>query len=168
MYHLFLAFISIFICYKYGDWKNWKIYYPTILFLILSNVVCTILIYNHPFWFYEWKILGHTFCDLFICITVYPSTIILLFTNFPKKPSKIITRILFYIAIFTIGELIGFKLGYFSYRNGWNIWYSLIFNFIMFPILILHYNKPLYAWLIALISPHILFFLLQIPYSSIR
>ena len=88
--------------------------------------------------------------------------------NLPKKITKVIVHISFYVAIYTIAELIGVKLGYFTYHNGWNIWYSLIFNYILFPILALHYKKPLYAWSIALISPHILFFILKIPYSIIR
>jgi hypothetical protein len=168
MYFILLAVVSVLICYKFGDWKNWKNYYPTILFFILSNVVCILLIYNHPFWFYEPYIIDRTFSDLFICITVYPSTVILFIANFPKKITKIISHISFYAAIYTIAELIGVKLGYFTYYNGWNIWYSLIFNLMLFPILMLHYKKPLYAWMIALISPHILFFIMKIPYNSIR
>jgi len=168
MYIIFLAIISILICYKFGDWKNWKNYYPTILFFILSNVACIFLTYNHSLWLYEPSILNHTFTDLFICITVYPSTVMLFIPNFPNKITKIISHISFYVAIYTIAELIGVKLGYFTYYNGWNIWYSLIFNYIIFPILMLHYKKPLYAWVIALISPHVLFFIMKIPYNTIR
>ena len=168
MYIIILAIISILICYKFGDWRNWKNYYPTILFFILSNVACILLIYNHSLWLYDPSILNRTFTDLFICITVYPSTVMLFIPNFPKKTTKIITHILFYVGIYTIAELIGVKLGYFTYLNGWNIWYSLILNCMIFPILMLHYKKPLYAWIIALISPHILFFIMKIPYNSIR
>jgi len=168
MYHIFLALISIFICYRFGDWRHWKNYYPTILFFILSNVVCILLIYNHPLWFYESKFLNHTFLDLLICITVYPSTVMVFIPNFPKKITKMIKHISFYVAIYTIAEIIGMKLGYFTHQNGWNIWYTVIFNYIMFPIIYLHYKKPIYAWIIALISPHMLFFLMKIPYKSIR
>ena len=168
MYFIFLAILSILICYKFGDWRNWKNYYPTILFFILSNVVCILLIYNHPLWLYGPSILNRTFSDLFICITVYLSTVMLFIPNFPKKITKIISHISFYAAIYTIAELIGVKLGYFTYYNGWNIWHSLIFNFILFPALMIHYKKPLYAWVIALISPHILFLIMKIPYNSIR
>ncbi|WP_376769050.1 CBO0543 family protein [Clostridium psychrophilum] len=117
---------------------------------------------------YDTKILNHSFCDLFICITVYPSTVMLFIPNFPKKMTKIITHISFYVVVYTIAEWIGLKLGYFSHFNGWNIWFSTIFNYILFSVLYLHYKKPLYAWGIALISPHILFFLMKIPYSSIK
>ncbi|MGH4120414.1 CBO0543 family protein [Clostridium sp.] len=168
MYFLFLAIISIVICYKFGDWRNWESYYPTILFFILSNLACILLIYNNPLWFYESKILNRTFSDLFICITVYPSTVILFISRLPKKTSKIILHISIYVAIYTFSELVGIKLGYFTHHNGWNIWYSLVFNYIIFAMLLLHYKKPMYAWIIALISPHILFFIMKIPYNCIR
>jgi hypothetical protein len=168
MFHIILVVASIFICYKYGDWRNWRKYYSTILFFILSNVVCILLTYNHPLCFYESEILNRTFCDLLICITVYPSTVMLFIPHFPKKMTKIIIHISCYVAIYTIAELIGMKLGYFTHHNGWNTWCTIIFDYLMFSILILHYKKPLYAWIIGLISPHILLFIMKIPYSSIR
>jgi hypothetical protein len=168
VFHILLAIASIFICYKFGDWRNWKNYYPTILFFILSNAVCILLNYNHPLWFYESKILNHTFCDLLVCITVYPSTIMIFIPNFPKKITKGIIHISYYVSIYTIIEFFGVKFGYFTYHNGWNIWCTIVFNYIMFLILYLHHKKPLYAWIIALTSPHILFFIMKIPYNSIR
>lgn len=168
MYHILLAVISIFICYKFGDWRNWKNYYPTILFFILSSVGCIVLTYNHPLWLYQSSLINHTFIDLFISITVYPCTIMVFIPYLPSKISKIIIHISIYVAIYTIPEFISVKLGYFSYYNGWNIWCTLIFNYIMFPILILHYKNPIYAWIIGLISPFIFFYIMKIPYSSIR
>jgi len=168
MFHIFISLISIFICYKFGDWRNWHKYYPTILFFILSNTVYILLTYNHPLWQYEWALLPKIFSDLLICITVYPSTIMVFFSHFPKKLKRIIPYITFYVAVYTIVEFISINLGYFSYHNGWNIWNSVIFNYLMFPLLILHYKNPLYAWMVAFISPHLLFFLLKIPYSCIR
>lgn len=168
MYHILIALLSIFICYIFGDWRNWKGYYSTILFFILANVVCMLLTYNHQLWCYESKLLNCSFCDLLICITVYPSTVMVFIPHFPKEIKKIVPHVSFYVAIYTIAELISLKLGYFTYDHGWNIWCTLIFNSIMFPILYLHYKKPLYAWVIALISPHILFFIMKIPYNSIR
>ena len=168
MYNIFLGVFSICICYKLGDWKNWKEYYPTILFFILSSVTCIILTYNHPLWLYQSVIINHTFTDLFISITVYPCTIMMFIPHLPSRISKIILHISIYVAVYTIPEFVAVKLGYFTYYNGWNIWYTVIFNYIMFPVLILHYKKPLYAWTIALVSPHILFFLLKIPYNVIK
>ena len=168
MYIIFLSLISICICYKFGDWKNWREYYSTILFFILSSVACAFITYNQPLWLYESTVINHTFTDLFITIIVYPCTILMFIPHLPSKMTKIILHVSIYVAVYTIAELIAVKLGSFSYFNGWTIWYSFIFNCIMFPMLILHHKKPLYAWLIAIISPHILFLLLKIPYSIIR
>ena len=123
MYLIFLAIISIIICYKFGDWRNWKNYYPTILFFILSNVTYILLVYNNPLWLYESKILNHTFSDLFICITVYPSTVMLFIPHLPSKKTKIFLHISIYVAIYIL-EFIAMKLGYFTHLNGWNMWYS--------------------------------------------
>ena len=168
MYIIFLSLISVYLCFKRGDWKNWKEYYSTILFFILSSVACAFLTYNHPLWLYQSTIINHSFTDLFISITVYPCTIMMFIPHFPSKITKIIRHITIYVAVYTIPEFIAVKLGYFTYYNGWSIWHTLIFNYIMFPILILHYKKPLYAWVIALVCPHVLFFILKIPYGVIK
>jgi len=168
MYLIFLSLFSIFICYKSGDWRNWRKYYSTILFFILGSLTCALLTYNHPLWVYKGVVINRTFTDLFFLITVYPCTMMMFIPHLPSKKTKIIFHISIYVAVFTILEFIAVKLGYFTYYNGWNIWYTLIFNYIMFPILMIHYKKPMYAWIIALIIPHILFFILKIPYSVIR
>lgn len=168
MFHIFIAIVAISLCYRYGDWKNWKNYYPTILFFILSSILCAFFTYNHPLWLYESKGLNHTFWDLFICITVYPSTIMMFIPHLPSKKAKKVFHIALYVAIYTITELVANKLGYFSYHNGWNIWCSLIFNSVMFPILAIHYEKPIYGWIFAFILFFGLLFIMKIPYSCIR
>lgn len=168
MFYILIATISIFTCYKYGDWRNWKNYYTTMLFFVISSIVCTILTYNHTLWLYQTAVINNTFTDLFIAITVYPCTVMIFVYHLPSKNSGIILYISIYAAVYTIGEFVAVRLGYFTYHNRWNIRCSLIFNCIMFPVLILHYKKPIYAWIIALLSPHILFFLMKIPYSSIK
>ena len=114
MYHIFLSFVAILICYKFGDWKNWKIYYPTILFFILNSVICVLLTYNHQLWCYESGFLKCTLCDLLICITVYPSTVMVFIPYLPKKKTKIFNYISIYVAMYTIAEFIGYKLKYFK------------------------------------------------------
>jgi hypothetical protein len=168
VYLIFLSVISIAICYKLGDWRNWKKYYSTTLFFILSNAVCIVLTCNHPLWLYQPAVINKTFTDLLISITVYPSTVMMFIPHFPKKKTKIFLHISIYVAVYTVAEFIAVKLGSFTYHNGWNIWCTLIFNYLMFPILMLHFKKPLYAWIIALIAPHILYYIFKIPYNSIR
>lgn len=168
MYHIFLSIISIFICYKFGDWTNWSKYYSTILFFILNSVIYALLTYNHPLWLYESPFFHKTLSDLLICLTVYPCTVMVFIPHFPKKITKSIPYITFWVALYSILEFISIKLGYFNYYNGWSIWFSVIANYIIFAMLILHYKKPLHAWLVVLISPFVLFYIMKIPYNKIR
>jgi len=60
-------------------------------------------------------------------------------------------------------EFISYITGAFSYHNNWNIGYSIIFNCLMFPILILHYKKPLLAFLVCSILAFLLMAFFEIP-----
>ncbi|WP_367179373.1 CBO0543 family protein [uncultured Clostridium sp.] len=168
MYLIFLSVVSIAICYKLGDWRNWRKYYSTILFFILTSVIFSILTYNHPLWSYKPVIINHTFTDLFVCITIYSSTIMMFIPHLPRKTTKKIIHVSFYVAVYSIAESIAIKFGYFNHFNGWNIWYTLIFDYIMFLVLILHYKKPIYACILVLIGYNIIFLIMKVPYSIIR
>jgi hypothetical protein len=168
MYYIGLSLTSILLCLKWGDWRNWKNYYPTILFFMVSNLASNLITYKTPLWLYNPTLLGCTFTELLIIVTIYPSTLLIYLPNFPNTTFKRIVHLTYYVAIYTTVEVISLRLGYFSHLNGWNTIHSILFNYIMFSILILHHKKPLMAWAIAFISPHILLYLFKIPYSTIR
>jgi hypothetical protein len=81
--------------------------------------------------------------------TVYPSVMLVFIPYFPKLIEKKILYILFWVSLVTTVEFISYRLGSFSYDNGWNLGWSLIFTIIMFPLIYLHYKKPLWAWILA-------------------
>ena len=168
MYLIFLSVSSIVICYKLGDWRNWKKYYSTILFFTLTSVIFTVLTYNHPLWSYKSVVINHTFTDLFMCITIYPSTIMMFIPHLPSKTTKKALHVSIYVTLYTIAEFIAKNLGYFTHYNGWNIWCSLIFNYIMFSVLILHYKNPIYGCVLVLIGYNIILLIMKVPYNSIR
>ena len=76
--------------------------------------------------------------------------------------------LLLWVLASAIIETISFYLGFISYQNGWSIWWSGIFYFIMFIVIRLHHKNPLLAWLISF--PIVAFFLVyfQVPISSIK
>ena len=47
-------------------------------------------------------------------------------------------------------EFINNKLGFITYHNNWNLWWSFLFTGIIFFILPIHYKRPLLAWLIII------------------
>lgn len=169
MFRLVIATIWVLVDYKWADWRNWKKYYPTILFMITSNLVYTLLTYNHPLWVLTDPTLKVTFTLLLINTIIFPAGVLLYLSCFPKNDGfKKIIYVLEWISIFMVLEWIPLQFNQVRYSNGWSIWWSLGFNTIMFPLLKIHYEKPLLAWLFALIFGASIIYLFKVPLSSMR
>jgi hypothetical protein len=67
-----------------------------------------------------------------------------------------------------ITEKVSHTLGFFSYHNGWTIWWSLLFNLLMFPLLYLHHKKPKWALLAAFAIGAGILIYFKIPYDSMK
>jgi hypothetical protein len=144
--------IFIIAAFIWGDWRNWKGYYPTILFIICMDFFSSILMYPHPLWKYEESLLlpNHTLTDYFIALLMYPAVILIFLANYPKKKMLQIGWILLWIVIFSLTEYISIISGLGTYHNGWNFTWSILFNCVIFPTLRLHHSRPLWAWLIGI------------------
>lgn len=148
-FHLSMASTAILVCYKWGDWKHWQKYYATILFFMMGDFIYLVLFHKTILWMYNTDILNHTLVNLLIMFTVYPSTILLFLPYYPKYILKQAVYICFWTVLFAVIEFISYGLGCFTYHNGWNLGWSVIFCLIMFPIQYIHFKKPLLAWCIA-------------------
>ena len=167
-YQIIVSVLMIFAAWRWGDWRNWKSYYPTMLFFALGDFVYGILTYNHPLWEFESPILKTTLSDLLICLVFFPATVLVYVPNYPTVLKKQILYVLLWIIIYTVTKKVSHDLGFFSYHNGWNIWWSILFNFIMFPTLILHHKKPLWALLISAIVGTAVLVYFKVPFSSMK
>jgi len=165
---IILIIISSFLGWKYGDWKNWKLYYPTILYMIIGDISCDILTYRWPLWSYNIMFLNHISTDLLVIIFLYPSTIILFLTYYPKLIKKQMAYILLWVFIYSLVEYISSVLDGFSYSNGWTLGWSILFNCIMFPLLYLHYKKPLWVWPISMALALLVLYIFKIPLDLLR
>ncbi len=158
--------------WRFGDWKNWTLYYPTILFTVLGTFIYSLVSYNFPLWEFESPLLKTTGSDLLFCLIGFPAAILLYLTYLQKiqsgKKVFILTYILAWVAIFTLIELLSYKLGFFSYHNGWNLGWSLLFNCIMFLLMWLHYRKPPWAWALAVVTGSFIVIYFSIPFSSMK
>lgn len=158
--------------WKFGDWRNWKLYYPTILFVLVVNFVYNLISYNFPLWQYESPLLKTTGSDLLLNLVAFPAVIILYLTYFNKvllRQNKYIPLyVLSWVAFYTLTEWFSCKLNFFSYHNGWNIWWSLLFNCIMFPMIWLHHKRPLGAIAFVLVLVAFIVNHFGIPFSSMK
>ncbi|MDF2675115.1 MAG: hypothetical protein K0R09_3384, partial [Clostridiales bacterium] len=80
---LILASASIISAYKWGDWKNWKRYYPTMLFFGMGDLIYFSFFHNKLLWAFTPSLLVRSINELFIIFTVFFSTTLLFLSNFP-------------------------------------------------------------------------------------
>jgi hypothetical protein len=167
-YQIFVSLLIAFAAWKLGDWKNWKLYYPTILYFIVGEFLYGLLCYNYQLWSFESPLIKKTFSEILIAFVFYPSTILIYLPHMPSGLKKRIPYILMWAAIFTVVEEVSLQLGFFSHEHGWNIWLSLLFNCVMFPILWVHYKKPLWACLALVVCAGVGLWMFGVPISSIK
>ena len=154
------------------DWKNWKEYYPTIIFSICVDFFISIITYKHSFWYFHKAFLtpNHTIADFFIAFTNFPLIILIFLSRYPWKSLllKQLAYISFWSILFTVIETIFLFLKLMSYHNGWNTLWSLIVWFFIFIGLIVHQYKPLVAWLLCFSCTILIVLYFQIPVLKMK
>lgn len=165
---IIVIIINVFLCWKYADWKNWELYYPTIIYLMLGNISYDLLTYQIPLWSYQVKSFSHDTTNLFVILFLHPCTVLIFLTYYPKLIKKHVAYILLWIGIYSLAEYLSVVLGWFSYSNGWALGSTIVFNAITFPLLYLHYKKPLWAWTISLVLVVMFIYIFEIPFNSVR
>lgn len=159
----------------WGDWKRWRDYYPTILFYFIGDLLKFALLYNFSMWTYQETILGeeilrnHTIISLMIMVIVYPSTILIYLGRFPQTKWKKLAWVFFWAFLYTFVEFINEKyLNLINHHHGWNIGWSLVFNFVMFSLLRIHFKKPLIAWGLSILWVIYLLNVFNVPIERMK
>ncbi|MFD1039248.1 CBO0543 family protein [Virgibacillus byunsanensis] len=161
--------------FKWGDWKRWRYYYPTILFLICVDLLKNFLLYDYRMWTYQETFFGenilqnHTFINLVIMAIVYPSTVLIYLGRFPQERRKQIFWFSLWILIYWIVEYINLTyLDLINHHNDWNMWWSFLFLIVMFLMLKIHHKNPLLAWGLSVIFILILWIVFDIPVETLK
>ncbi len=157
MVNAIYAIFWLLILVKWGDWRNWKVYYPTFLFLIIGDFIYLYLLSDHyPMWRYipppGDREMGITNIHVSFSIMAikYPATCLAYLSNFPER--GLMMKIGYYLAwvvIYFVNELVDLHFHLIKYYNGWNIWWSVLFNAVMFFILKVHFHRPSIAWVFS-------------------
>lgn len=166
-YQIIVTAILVLAAWRWGDWRNWKLYYPTMLFFAVGDFSAHLLLYNYPLWSFESSILRKTFSDFLITLVFFPATLLLYLPHFPKKPLFKILYVSAWAVTYTIVEAISGALGFFSHYHGWTIWWSLAFNLLMFPIFRIHFKRPLAAIAISFVCAVSLIVYFRIPLDTV-
>lgn len=142
-FHVITTVFVVACAIKWGDWKNWKKYHTTMIYIAMSDLLYNFIYYNHWLWQYA---PNHTIADLVYSFVILPLTGLILLTNFPTRFKEQLFRIAKFIVIYYLFEIIFFRYGVISYDYGWNILWSLAWLLMMIPMFVLHHKKPLIAY----------------------
>jgi hypothetical protein len=158
--------VSIFLvsAYKWGDWKNWKKYYPTMCFFGMGDLIYVTVFNDKPLWDFPTNFLVSPLDELLLIFGCFFPTTLVFLSRYPKKLFCQIAYNSMWIGIYMFLELINYKLGTIEYYNGWNIWWSLLHNTIQFPLIALHYKNPILTWIIALIFLVVVMKIFNVPF----
>jgi len=165
---LIFAIVYIVVTYKWGDWRNWQLYYPTILFYGFGDILAFSLFYQQPLWLYFTPNLPHLFHELFVVIIMYSCSVILFLSNYPKALVTQCLYILFWSSLYTFLEWFAIRIGNFIHLNGWSLAWSFLLYMIMFPTLQLHQKRPLLALCILFGGLALLLYLFRIPVELVK
>ncbi|APH06849.1 CBO0543 family protein [Bacillus weihaiensis] len=171
MYLLLVIIVWILFAYKFVDWSQVSKQYPTILFFIAINFAYNYFYYNHTLWAFrgitaEW--LNHSIINTAFTFFICPIGLIIYLQRFPTQRKNQLIYISVWVAFYTIIEALFAHKEMYVYGHGWNSWFNIILNTILFTILYVHYRKPLIA-IIAAVPIAIIFYLFfPFPLDSLK
>jgi len=150
--HFTIAFITVIAVWKWGDWRNWRRYHATMLYIALGNAMYNFICAGHLLWeLYPDMAPDHLGTELVYTLVTFPGCALLFLSRYPDQAGarRRIIHILMWIVIFGGVELIYSLTDRIRYAHGWNLAWSLLFDCVMFPMLLLHHRRPLAAYLLS-------------------
>jgi hypothetical protein len=152
--------------YKWGDWKNWSKYYPTMLFMGMGDLIYHVVFFNNKLWYFNPGNINPIFSELFVIFTIFSCTVLIFLSHFPKTLMKQLKYITLWVFIYVLVEIILTQAGMQFNKNGWSIWWSLLHNYYQFPLLAIHHKRPYLAWLLAISILIVIMMIFGIPLSN--
>jgi hypothetical protein len=163
--HLAVALFTVFAAWRWGDWRQWKQYHTSMLFIASAGFLYEYLTKDYILWVFHPDFLyNHSVTVIVYAVLTMPLSVLIFLSRYPASSLK---KQLFYIAewvsIYAVFEWILQIAGGISYKNGWNFWHSVLFDLMMFPMLRLHHKKPLMAYGLSLIIIIFLMWYFKVP-----
>ncbi|WP_411829444.1 CBO0543 family protein [Paenibacillus alginolyticus] len=164
-----LLFVSWFVV---KDWSSWRQYYPTILFTISVNLICSVLTYEHSLWHFHKALFipNHTFIDFYMKFTSFPLLFFMYLSRYPYKSRWMMQTayITLWAVLMSLSEGVFFILNFITYHNGWNFGWSVLFWLTMYPTLRLHHTRPLLGWLVFVLCAIFVIPYFHIPITQLK
>ncbi|MHA7136026.1 CBO0543 family protein [Rossellomorea arthrocnemi] len=174
---MILAFL---LCYallgwKFGNWKDFYSYYPTLLFFIIGDLLSQYLLYDYSMWQFQTVTalgdhinLNHTIISLSKMVVQYTATIAIFIGRLPSTIRGKVIWVMLWTCIYGVTEGLSHIFGMMTYHNGWHFGWDILFNIMMLTVLIVHHKNPLVGWIISIPIILFLWIYFDVPYSVLK
>jgi hypothetical protein len=163
--HLAITLFTIFAAWLWSDWRNWRKYHATMLYIASGGLLYEYLTKDYTLWIFHPDFLfNRTITIIVYAVITMPLNVLFFLSRYPSNGwKKQWIYMLKWVMIYAFVELALQLFGRISYKHGWNFWYSVLFDVMMFPMLRLHHLKPLWAYIISIIIIIILMSWFHVP-----
>lgn len=166
MHLLLVGFIGIISFYK-GNWKEWRKYALTILYVINLNLLYELLCKEKILWVYNPDFFpkSHVSTSLLYNFIILPGVTLIFLSNFPYNEliRKQIIYTIKWIIVSIIFEGLYLYFGRIELHNGYKFWMEPLFYVMMYTMIRLHHTRPLLTYVISVIIIVVLLNLFNIP-----
>ncbi|HLS08762.1 CBO0543 family protein [Lentibacillus sp.] len=163
--HIFIIFLVILAAWRWADWSRFQQFHATMLYIIAMNLLYFFFTFDYPLWTFESNIgIPERVLNLLHAFIVLPLTIIMFLSRFPDAIIHKLLYIAKWVLLYIVFEWGGYHLGAIEYHNGWSVTWSCLFVLVMFPMLRLHYTRPLIAYGLSIIIIAVLLTLFNVPW----
>lgn len=164
--HIAITILTIMASIKWGDWKNWREYHASMFFISTGGLLYEYIVQENSLWkFHPDFLYGHAMVVIVYAVITMPISIFLFLSNFPEKKLQRLIYIFIWSGIYISSEWVLYVFDRISYQNGWTIWYSFLFDIIMFSVIALHHFKPIRAYIISVLIIVFLISYFEIPFK---
>lgn len=149
--HVGLAILSIITVLWWSDRRHWKRYHSTMLYMTSGAFLYEYLTKDQTMWkFHPDFLYNHTVTVVVYAVITMPLNILLFLSTLPEKGFwKKSRHIALWIMTYALVEWVMVYTGRITYQNNWTLFYSILFDIMMFPMMILHSRRPGLAYLFS-------------------
>ncbi|WP_404328432.1 CBO0543 family protein [Mesobacillus maritimus] len=167
--HVAIAVLTIMASFKWGNWKNWREYHASMFFIATGGLLYEYIVKGNTLWkFHPDFLYGQEMVVIVYAVITMPISIFLFLSHFPERWFQRLNYILLWSGIYISVEWILYVFGRISYQNGWEIWYSFLFDIVMFSVIALHQYKPFRAYIISLFIIIFLISSFDVPFKFMK
>ncbi|TYP69491.1 hypothetical protein BCM02_1147 [Paenibacillus methanolicus] len=152
--HVGMAAFMVWLNWRYKTYRRWREYQPTMLYVAACDLLYQGLCARYVLWTYvpKWPVYHQLLTNYGYTFIFLPATALLYLSHYPVE-SRLYAKglyVLKWYAAFVIGEWVYVALTFMDYGHGWTLGWSMLFNVMMFSMMLLHHKRPLWAYLFTI------------------